>query len=102
MSADKKVIVTCWEEMVPYLTTSDPIQFFISSSTLSVLGAGIVKAYQDQLAFYPHTSLTVECATPGQGLRCLYQGVKRILYATAHQPETSLCSIATKLNARIN
>ena len=98
MNSSEWVVVTNWEEISPHLSSEDPIQLLIPKAVSTLLGAPVLKAYQDQLLSYPHISLTIECATSGQTLSCLHHGILRIIYEN-RQSLKALQSIAKQKKA---
>jgi len=98
MNPSEWVVVTTWEEISLHLSSEDPIQLLIPKAVSTLLGAPVLKAYQDQLLPYSHLSLTIECATSGQTLSCLCHGILRVIYESSQSLE-DLQSIAKQKKA---
>ena len=100
MPSSKLIIIQNWDEISTYTTSKESLRFLISAHRLSVLGAPILKVYQDRLSNDLRFSIVVECSSSDQVLCCLYHGIQKILYK-GDQSLQSLQSIAKKKNAKI-
>lgn len=93
------ILVESWATIEAHLRKEFPCAFLVSCLSLQRLGAPIIESYQTGLSVYPQCSLTVECGTPSQALKCMYHGIKNVLY-TGVRNSAPLKSIAEKTSTQ--
>lgn len=95
------ICIKNWQDLTHHLKSSRGSSILIPSLVLDQSGAPLIKLWQDKVENSSLSAFVVECTERGQALKCLYHGIKKILFRGELSDFEVLHSIAQKMNAEV-